>query len=491
MVVYHKLLGFLELHKWILKCICILFMYLIFHYNTAGQNKTIISIQLKDTLIDSLNLFLLKEPNIDENRPYITTKSNNNSFVFNFSINKPIYIALGIEINTLPYFLVEPGDSVHITLNKNSATFSGNGAAKFEYSYNAKKRNKAILKLDRLKKGKGTLSNAYSYFYFLDSSKIKELDFLSKYKEKISDVAYMILKADLIGLIDQWKLLIVYSIYSDSSQGSKSFARQLYADHIIKPPLPFVLNDTIAYSLSYWIFQNEKIFVDYCMMKYSSVENYSIKHYYFTADALYNGLIKEKIQMRRMLDEIKKGIDDNLEYCINDFIAHSQNKEYIAILKEKYNYYKDVMAVGKPAFNFNLKNVTGKSIQLKDFKDKVIILDFWFYGCSGCLKLSKAMVPVKEKYKDTSKVVFISISVDTNKERWLKGIKEYHMENEINLYTEGKGEIHPVITSYNIFGYPTLLVIGKQNIFYSINPPDPIVDNGKGLIDLIQDALNK
>ena len=478
-----------KLNKWILKFICTFFMYIIFNYNSKAEIKTIISIQLKDTVTNSLNLYLLKEPNIEENHQYVTAKSKNNNFEFNFLINKPIYI--GIEINTLPYFLIEPGDSIYITLYKDSAVFSGKGAAKFEYSYNLKKRKKTMVSLDRLKKSQGVISNAYSYFSFLDSSKVIELGYLSEYKQKISDIAYKILQADLEGRIEHLKLLIVYSIISDSTQDNKSLARKLYADYIIKPSLPFVLNDTIAYSLSYWTFQNEKMFIDYCILKNSSVENYSIKHYYYTAEALFKGLIKEKIQMRRMLDEIKKGIDEDLEYCMNDFITHSQNKEYIAILKEKYKFYKNVMTVGKPAFNFNLKNASGKYFQLKDFKDKVVILDFWFYGCSGCLKLSKVMVGVRERYKDNSKVVFISISVDINKERWFKGIKEYQMENEINLYTEGKGESHPVITSYNIFGYPTLLVIGKRNIFYSINPPNPIADNGRGLIDLIQKALNK
>ena len=40
----------------------------------------------------------------------------------------------------------------------------------------------------------------------------------------------------------------------------------------------------------------------------------------------------------------------------------------------------------KPAADFALQDVTGKTIKLADFKGKVVLLDFWATWCTGCKK---------------------------------------------------------------------------------------------------------
>jgi peroxiredoxin len=40
----------------------------------------------------------------------------------------------------------------------------------------------------------------------------------------------------------------------------------------------------------------------------------------------------------------------------------------------------------KPAPNFVLKDASGKTVQLKDYRGKVVLLDFWATWCTGCKK---------------------------------------------------------------------------------------------------------
>jgi peroxiredoxin len=40
----------------------------------------------------------------------------------------------------------------------------------------------------------------------------------------------------------------------------------------------------------------------------------------------------------------------------------------------------------KPAPKFALKDVSGKTVQLKDYRGKVVLLDFWATWCTGCKK---------------------------------------------------------------------------------------------------------
>jgi len=40
----------------------------------------------------------------------------------------------------------------------------------------------------------------------------------------------------------------------------------------------------------------------------------------------------------------------------------------------------------KPAPNFALQDASGKTVQLKDYRGKVVLLDFWATWCTGCKK---------------------------------------------------------------------------------------------------------
>ncbi len=40
----------------------------------------------------------------------------------------------------------------------------------------------------------------------------------------------------------------------------------------------------------------------------------------------------------------------------------------------------------KPAPNFVLKDSSGKTVELKDYRGKVVLLDFWATWCTGCKK---------------------------------------------------------------------------------------------------------
>ena len=65
----------------------------------------------------------------------------------------------------------------------------------------------------------------------------------------------------------------------------------------------------------------------------------------------------------------------------------------------------------KPAnLSFMMKDLSGKSVKLSDFKGKVILLDFWATWCVPCKFEIPAFVELQEKYaKDGLQVVGISI----------------------------------------------------------------------------------
>jgi peroxiredoxin len=48
-----------------------------------------------------------------------------------------------------------------------------------------------------------------------------------------------------------------------------------------------------------------------------------------------------------------------------------------------------LLAVGTTAPNWTLYDVNGKQLSLSQLKGKVVLLDFYFIGCSGCMAVNK------------------------------------------------------------------------------------------------------
>jgi hypothetical protein len=89
-------------------------------------------------------------------------------------------------------------------------------------------------------------------------------------------------------------------------------------------------------------------------------------------------------------------------------------------------------------------------------------------------------------------VVFVSISTDVNKEKWVESLKtgKYTNADRVNLYTNGQGTLHPMIAYHSINAYPTLLLIDKEGNLAK-NVIDPRLDGGKSLIETIRKELSK
>lgn len=85
-----------------------------------------------------------------------------------------------------------------------------------------------------------------------------------------------------------------------------------------------------------------------------------------------------------------------------------------------------LMAVdnGEPAQNFTLNDINGKDVSLSDFKDKVVILDFWAIRCGVCTAEMPYWQELYDKYKDRGLVV---IAVNCGESR--DAVKKFVEEN--------------------------------------------------------------
>jgi len=132
------------------------------------------------------------------------------------------------------------------------------------------------------------------------------------------------------------------------------------------------------------------------------------------------------------------------------FVLFSINTLYSQNYLETNLLQKDGIAP-----NFSLITASGDSIRLSDYKGKIVILDFWYVGCSPCVKAYRDIKTLEEKL---GKNKFIII-----------GMNPITRERKINRYIK-KGKYSDIVTicskkiknQYQVKSYPTIYVIDKQ-----------------------------
>ncbi len=115
----------------------------------------------------------------------------------------------------------------------------------------------------------------------------------------------------------------------------------------------------------------------------------------------------------------------------------------------------------KPALkemaDFKLESLTkGKTVQLSDYKGKVILLDFWATWCPPCRAELPILAAVNKEFADKG-LVFFAVNQQEDRQKVEDFLKEQKLDFPVLLDTKGKaGE------AYGVESLPTLYLIGKD-----------------------------
>lgn len=99
---------------------------------------------------------------------------------------------------------------------------------------------------------------------------------------------------------------------------------------------------------------------------------------------------------------------------------YSQTNQYREEIKKQN---QGGVALNSMAPNIVLQNPNGDTIQLKDLKGNYVLVDFWASWCGPCRQENPNVVRLYKQYHDKGFEIF-SVSLDTNKDQWLKAIKK-------------------------------------------------------------------
>lgn len=79
--------------------------------------------------------------------------------------------------------------------------------------------------------------------------------------------------------------------------------------------------------------------------------------------------------------------------------------------------------MGKTIPDFEQADVNGKMVNIKSFRGKYVLIDFWASWCGPCRGENPNVVAAFNKYKDRNFTV-LGISLDKSKDNWIKAVND-------------------------------------------------------------------
>ena len=185
---------------------------------------------------------------------------------------------------------------------------------------------------------------------------------------------------------------------------------------------------------------------------FDAVADYQEKQQQAEKDSAHaDGLLAEaehvlkSIRAKVTLPVLTKLLDDRLT-------AHAQTAKYV---KDQAEHVAQVL--DKPAADWTLSDLQGKSHSLKDFRGKVVVMDFWYRGCGWCIRAMPQINQLSQDLKDES-VAVLGMNTDEDP----KDAQFVVDKMGLRYQTLRAGQDLP--EKYGVQGFPTLIIIDAQGV---------------------------
>jgi peroxiredoxin len=126
---------------------------------------------------------------------------------------------------------------------------------------------------------------------------------------------------------------------------------------------------------------------------------------------------------------------------------------------------------GKTAPDFKLKDPDGKTVELKQFRGKPVLLNFWATWCAPCKEEMPELEQLYRQYKDQGLVV-LGVSVDdpTSVKQVPDLLKEGNPSVGSYTFPVALDEKQDLTRQYKLFGVPSSFFIDRDGVIRTVQP---------------------
>lgn len=130
--------------------------------------------------------------------------------------------------------------------------------------------------------------------------------------------------------------------------------------------------------------------------------------------------------------------------------------------------------VGDQLPSLELQSSTNEKVNINQFKDKYVLIDFWASWCGPCRLGNKKLVKLHSEW-DPAKVTLIGISIDTDPNKWKKAI----IKDKITFLQliDSKGFEAKAALLFGVEELPSKYLFNEKGILIKKNPTDEELNN--------------
>jgi peroxiredoxin len=128
------------------------------------------------------------------------------------------------------------------------------------------------------------------------------------------------------------------------------------------------------------------------------------------------------------------------------------------------------LQVGQPAPEIEGPGLDGEVMKLADFRDKVVLLDFWFAGCGPCIEEVPNLRKLIEAHQGQPLVV-LGVNVDEVRDEAIKAVGDTGI-----AWPSWADPEKAIARRYNVEGYPTIMAIDAQGRIRALNLRGPMFE---------------
>jgi peroxiredoxin len=145
---------------------------------------------------------------------------------------------------------------------------------------------------------------------------------------------------------------------------------------------------------------------------------------------------------------------DYLPRLIQKYKVLSQNSKLSFLVEQEHERLLSVSLL-----DFKLKDRQGTLVQLNEYKQKIVVLDFWASYCAPCIKAMPLLSQIEEKFRSRNDVVFLKVSIDKDESLWNMAVDKHSITGKLLI-----DPAQHLFKALKITAIPHMSIVGRDGL---------------------------